>query len=103
MDPNANLLEQEAILTTRQRPDGTLHNYDRYELHDLRRALHDWLCTGGFAPDWSKAPHAAKYYGHIVCPVCEHPTDDHDMATYHGRRMCRDCKRQEQNGDRSRG
>lgn len=63
MDPNANLREQEELIVTRQRPDGTLHNYDRYELHDLREALTEWIARGGFEPDWSAAPNARKYYG----------------------------------------
>jgi hypothetical protein len=62
MDPNANLLQQEAILTERLREDQTLHNYDRYELFDLRVALADWLSGGGFEPDWSQAPKARVYF-----------------------------------------
>lgn len=63
MDPNANLQAQERILTDRMRADGTLHSYDRYELHDLRMALRDWMRKGGFEPAWDKAPHARMYYG----------------------------------------
>lgn len=63
MDPNANVQEQERILTQQIRADGTLHNYDRYRLHDLCVALRDWLSRGGFEPDWSLAPNARKYYG----------------------------------------
>lgn len=61
MDPNANLREQEEIEAER-RPDGTLHNYDRYRLHDLRVALRDWIRGGGFAPDWAQCPTAAASF-----------------------------------------
>ena len=59
MDPNANLAEQEAIITaTPQR-----WAYDAERLLDLRQALYDWIRDGGFEPDWTKAPNARQYYG----------------------------------------
>lgn len=36
---------------------------DRSRLAELRSALTDWLHGGGFAPDWSRYPAAARYYG----------------------------------------
>ena len=56
MDPNANLSEQGRLLS-RQPIDG------RYRLRELRIALAEWIRKGGFEPDWSKAPIAARYYG----------------------------------------
>lgn len=59
MDPNANLLEQEAILEgTQSDQRGT-----RARLLDLRQALYDWIRDGGFEPDWTKAPRARGFYG----------------------------------------
>jgi hypothetical protein len=55
MDPNANLAEQERILTSSP--------IDRARLRELRDALREWLGNGGFAPDWARHPKAAKYYG----------------------------------------
>lgn len=63
MDPNANLQQQERIIADRTRPDGTLHNYDRYALHGLRMELRAWLDRGGFEPNWDQAPNARQYYG----------------------------------------
>lgn len=60
MDPNANLLEQEYILTHWKKGDGRRPVARR--LYELRRALTDWRAAGGFDPDWSKAPHARTYY-----------------------------------------
>ena len=67
MDPNANLIEQEQIIDRladyvvpqRQQEEQA----DRAVLRGLRLALRDWLRDGGFAPEWTKAPRAAKYYG----------------------------------------
>lgn len=76
MDPNANLAEQEQLLSIaaditdppyRRRTDGTLERRDRHidrRLADLREALAEWLANGGFAPDWQAQPTAAKYYDH---------------------------------------
>lgn len=61
MDPNANLQEQERILS-RKRTEGFLPG-DRSRLHDLRDALRVWLMNGGFSPDWTLCPLAKKYYG----------------------------------------
>lgn len=60
MDPNANLREQADLLADPHH--GSLHNYDRYRLHDLRIALRDWLQGGGFAPDWDRYPAAAANF-----------------------------------------
>jgi hypothetical protein len=72
MDPNANLAEQERLLTY---DDPTLrvifggstltqtHRRMAARLIDLRQALYDWIRDGGFEPDWNLAPNARKYYG----------------------------------------
>ena len=57
MDPNANLHEQEELLLYGS-PQLT-----KARLRALRRTLTHWLQRGGFAPDWSKCPNAAKYFG----------------------------------------
>jgi hypothetical protein len=65
MDPNSNLQEQERILHSLSLDGLTLALADsrtRNRMAELREALHDWLVGGGFEPDWSKAPRAAKYY-----------------------------------------
>jgi hypothetical protein len=69
MDPNANLQEQESILT--RRADGYdpdlawafTRSDDTRTLRELRQALIGWIRGGGFEPDWSQCPRAAKYYG----------------------------------------
>lgn len=66
MDPNANLEEQERILTQWKDKDPRLVKLAERRLKELRDALGYWLDYGGFAPDWTKAPQAAKYYGHFV-------------------------------------
>lgn len=72
MDPNANLKEQAeciADLAFNRRDAATNGHaaesvkYYRRHLADLRAALTDWLNAGGFAPDWSRYPSAARYYG----------------------------------------
>lgn len=60
MDPNANLQEQEHILTNWTKGDGRRPVAAR--LSELRRTLTDWRRAGGFDPDWSKAPKARTYY-----------------------------------------
>lgn len=62
MDPNANLQEQERIMRDRYYP--MLMAGERSRLRELRNALNAWIASGGFEPDWSKAPNAARYYGH---------------------------------------
>jgi len=61
MDPNANLAEQQWLLTCRRDERDA---DDRLVLRELRAALRGWLDRGGFAPDWTQYPQAAKYYGH---------------------------------------
>ena len=62
MDPNANLIEQEQII---ERSIGNLaqRRGDMQRLRELRQALTEWIRRGGFAPEWTKAPRAATYYG----------------------------------------
>lgn len=55
MDPNANLAEQSQLLDASS-------NDDRRRRAELRRALQAWIAGGGFAPDWSKYPEAARAY-----------------------------------------
>jgi hypothetical protein len=66
MDPNANLAEQERIIIRVEVDAPMRRPFKRQQaerLLDLRQALYDWIRDGGFEPDWSKAPNAAKYYG----------------------------------------
>lgn len=55
MDPNANLKEQNDLLNAESLSD-------KRRRAELRRALADWLWSGGFKPDWSKYPDAAKAF-----------------------------------------
>lgn len=57
MDPNANLQEQEDLLTR------TDVSFDEEWLLNLRFNLCQWLRMGGFEPDWEACPNAAAYYG----------------------------------------
>ena len=61
MDPNTNLKAQARIIARKLAGD-TLHNYDRYELYELRVALKDWLKGGGFAPNWAAHPDATAAF-----------------------------------------
>jgi hypothetical protein len=63
MDPDANLADQEWILREHAATVGRIPADDQQLLAELRAALSHWLQSGGFPPDWTKAPHAAKYYG----------------------------------------
>jgi hypothetical protein len=62
MDPNANLQEQETLITERVARGRYLAG-DAARLRELREALNTWLVRGGFEPDWTKAPNASRYYG----------------------------------------
>ncbi len=53
MDPNANLQEQERILSSSDL---------RPRMRELREALHGWCRGGGYAPQWDKCPRAARAY-----------------------------------------
>lgn len=64
MDPNTNLIEQEALL----RLHGSMSLMPRSvraRFNKLRDALRVWLSNGGTEPDWSKAPNARKYHGRL--------------------------------------
>lgn len=62
MDPNANLQEQEWIITESFRDEDGLRT-DRARLRELRQALAGWLTNGGFRPtNVAECPNAAKYY-----------------------------------------
>jgi hypothetical protein len=66
VDPNANLAEQERIINRIEADAPMRRQFRRQQderLVDLRQALYDWIRDGGFEPDWSQAPYAAKYYG----------------------------------------
>lgn len=62
MDPNANLAEQESILDRGLTRGATYYYVDQSRLAELRRALCDWLRSGGFAPQWSKYPRGAESF-----------------------------------------
>lgn len=61
MDPNQNLTEQNDILELRKLP-GYAKNAAGGRMLELRRALAEWMMKGGFAPDWSCHPEAARLY-----------------------------------------
>lgn len=61
MDPNANLQEQEQLIAVAY--ERKLRRVELDRLADLREALGEWLEGGGFAPDWTLAPRARKYWG----------------------------------------
>lgn len=63
MDPDANLREQEEILSRNAATVGRIDRADRDRLIELRQALYAWIRDGGFAPDWEQAPRARKFYG----------------------------------------
>lgn len=71
MDPNANLKEQAECLADLARVPVVVgdrlsaddRRFLRSRLSELRAALTDWLARGGFEPDWSAYPAAARYYG----------------------------------------
>jgi hypothetical protein len=63
MDPNANLAEQEEIITRDRVGLTAVYAKPIVRLTELRKALREWLHKDGFEPDWSKAPNARKYYG----------------------------------------
>lgn len=65
MDPNANLEEQESILTA-VTPTKPMLYTERRRLTDLRLALSEWIAGGGAEPDWTKGRRAARYYGHFI-------------------------------------
>ena len=67
MDPNANLQEQAELIQElteyADNPDHPAVDNALTDLALLRVALRQWLNRGGFEPDWTLAPNAAKYYG----------------------------------------
>lgn len=67
MDPNANLAEQEELLQEIAEYGANTHHPGCVNATDdllvLRLQLGEWIDTGGFSPDWSKAPNAARWYG----------------------------------------
>lgn len=67
MDHNANLQEQERLLTHGVETLRLLYGIrweagSRRRLRELRHALASWLASGGFEPDWSACPNAARYF-----------------------------------------
>lgn len=65
MDPNANLGEQEQIVSAwayRSVSAGTPPAHERARLHELRSALGGWLASGGFEPVWTAAPRASAWW-----------------------------------------
>lgn len=68
MDPNANLQEQERLIASMHRLPTTadlLLKEKRARLKELRVALVDWLKGGGFTPDWTQCPKAARYFAKL--------------------------------------
>jgi hypothetical protein len=65
MDPNANLRMQENLLADLNLPyvPASVRRTYRQELNALRAHLRTWLNGGGFEPDWSACPMAAKFFG----------------------------------------
>lgn len=69
MDPNANLLEQEQLITRIASVDHSSSeavvgsNADVQRLAYLRISLKQWLQQDGFEPDWAKGPRARRFYG----------------------------------------
>lgn len=55
MDPNANLKEQQELLTATS-------NDDKRRRRELREALQGWLDHKGFAPTWTDYPEATKAF-----------------------------------------
>lgn len=53
MDPNANLRDINAAL----------HDGDYATARERADDLSEWLGKGGFTPDWTKYPYAARYFG----------------------------------------
>jgi len=64
MDPNANLVEQEQLLT-RRHDTGALTTTEWGRLDELREALSHWLASGGFQPNWLAAPNAATRFDDV--------------------------------------
>lgn len=91
MDPNANLAEQETLLTTLRANKRTTarNNAARSRrLTELQEALTAWLRNGGCEPDWSKCPNAARYYRRESISSVQARTDlDARAAEIHARRM----------------
>lgn len=64
MDPNANLAEQDDLIRLNyfREPDADTRAARAERLEELRAALREWIARGGFAPDWTRYPVAAKHY-----------------------------------------
>jgi hypothetical protein len=63
MDPNANLKQQEWLLSQLAVCKGPNRKRNlETELSELRQALYDWIRDGGFEPDWTVAPKASAYF-----------------------------------------
>lgn len=64
MDPDANLAEQDAILAgaVRTAPQSPITDAARDRLRELRHDLRRWIMRGGFEPDWTRYPLAARQY-----------------------------------------
>jgi len=61
MDPDANLAEQERLISEMATSDDTT-DADIVLLAKLRYALSRWLQSGGFEPDWTAGPTARRFY-----------------------------------------
>ena len=59
MDPNANLSEQQRIVSI---PPSERTSEQKRRLSELRAVLKGWLRGGGFAPKWEAHPDAAAAF-----------------------------------------
>ena len=68
MDPNAALQELDSLQAEYAQLSRGPYTAERQAAADriceLREALTVWLARGGFAPDWTTGPRAARYFGH---------------------------------------
>jgi hypothetical protein len=60
MDPNTTLRRISELLAT----EGLLSDEGREVLANHAADLREWLCRGGFAPDWDAHPEAAELVIH---------------------------------------
>lgn len=83
MDPNANLQEQQRIITI---PFAERTKEQSARLIELRKALRSWIAAGGFEPTWHSAPRAAEYYfrwiGTVGIRITAAPTGRQITAVY---------------------
>lgn len=77
MDPNANLQEQQQIITI---PFSERTKEQSARLIELRKALRRWIEAGGFEPAWHSFPRASEYYFRWIGAVGCRIRDETPMA-----------------------